>query len=116
MKTLRMALLAAAAFLVSAARAEERAARAEERAVADPTALAVVDAMIAFCSKTDPASAARYQEQLQLVAPNATEDALAKVRDTDAYRVARTSSDELAAKADPHDASEACSLALAQSR
>ncbi len=108
MKTLRIACLASAAFLVNAA-------RAEERAVADPTALAAVDAMIAFCSKTDPASAARYQEQLQLIAPNATEGELAKVRDTDEYRTARASSEELVAKTNAHDAREACSRALAQS-
>ncbi len=109
MKILRVACLASAMAFSSAA-------RADEPKVPDPRALATVDAMITFCAKADPASAARYGEQIQAIAPNATEDALAKVRGMDEYRKARAAADAVVAQADPRDASQACTQALAQAR
>lgn len=66
------------------------AALAAPAAAAEPVpsglALGTVEALLQYCARVDPASAARYQQLGQLLAQGADEESLAAVRQSEDYR------------------------------
>ena len=78
----------------------------------DPRALGTAEAIVSYCAKVDPSAAAKYQQQVKLVVKNASEEVLAKVRQSSAYQQARDKVNESVGKLDESDAKRACSASL----
>ena len=78
----------------------------------DPRALGTAEAIVSYCAKIDPAAAAKYQQHVKLVVKNASEEVLAKVRQSSAYQQARDAVDQSVGKLDEQDAKRACSASL----
>jgi hypothetical protein len=84
-----------------------------EEPAPDPRALGTAEAIVSFCAKIDPAAAAKYQQQVKLVVKNASDEVLAKVRQSSAYQQAHDMVGESVGKLDEQDAKRACSASLA---
>ena len=78
----------------------------------DPRALGTAEAIVSYCAKIDPSAAAKYQQHVKLIAKNASEEVLAKVRQSSEYQQARDTVDESVGKLDERDAKRACSASL----
>jgi len=78
----------------------------------DPRALGTAEAIVSYCATVDPSAAAKYQQQVKLVVKNASEEVLAKVRQSSAYQQARDAVDQSVGKLDEQDAKRACSASL----
>ena len=79
----------------------------------DPHTLAITEAILSYCTKVDPAAAARYQEKVKQLVQGASDEALAKVRSSDEYQRARASLDDFVSKVDEHNAKRVCTNDLA---
>jgi len=78
----------------------------------DPRALGTAEAIVSYCAKIDPSAAAKYQQHVKLIAKNASEEVLAKVRQSSEYQQARDTVDESVGKLDEREAKRACSASL----
>jgi len=78
----------------------------------DPRALGTAEAIVSYCAKIDPAAAAKYQQHVKLVVKNASEEVLAKVRQSSEYQQAHDTVGESLGKLDERDAKRACSASL----
>jgi hypothetical protein len=108
MSGFRVALIVSAIALSSIAYAEEPAPNAQ--------VLGTVEALLGFCAKADPASAAQYREQLKQLTQGSTEKALAEARKKDEYRQGHALVDESVAKIDQAHAKKVCSESLAENK
>jgi hypothetical protein len=82
----------------------------------DAKSLAMTEAILDHCAKVDPAQASNYHKRVELVTQGASEETLAKVRQTDDYQQAHDSAVESLAKVKEPDAKKACSQAVAENR
>ena len=78
----------------------------------DPRALGTAEAIVSYCAIIDPSAAAKYQQHVKLIAKNASEEVLAKVRQSSEYQQARDTVDESVGKLDEREAKRACSASL----
>jgi len=78
----------------------------------DPRALGTAEAIVSYCAKIDPSAAVRYQQHVKLLVKNASEEVLAKVRQSSEYQQARDTVNESVGKLDERDAKRACSASL----
>jgi hypothetical protein len=78
----------------------------------DPRALGTAEAIVSYCAKIDPSAAAKYQQHVKLIVKNASEEVLARVRQSSEYQQARDTVDESVGKLDERDAKRACSASL----
>jgi len=78
----------------------------------DPRALGTAEAIVSYCAKIDPSAAAKYQQHVKLIVKNASEEVLAKVRQSSEYQQARDTVDESVGKLDEREAKRACSASL----
>jgi hypothetical protein len=76
--------------------------------VLDSRALGIAESMVTYCARIDAATAARYQQKAKLLVKGASEEALAKVRKSDAYRAAYDSVTDFTSKIDNRNAKLAC--------
>lgn len=79
----------------------------------DPKALAISESLVTYCTKVDSESAAKYRDRIKALVKGVSNDSLAKVRGSDAYRNARASMDDFVSKIDDHNAKRMCSNGLA---
>ena len=79
----------------------------------DPKTLGITESMLTYCTKVDAESAAKYRDRVKVLVQGASNDSLAKVRGSDAYRKARASMDDFVSKIDEHNAMRMCSNGLA---
>jgi hypothetical protein len=82
----------------------------------DARALGITEAIVSYCSKVDPASAAHYKERIRLVADNASEEKLARLRQSEEYQRAHASVDEFVAKVDEHNSRKVCAESLPRNK
>jgi hypothetical protein len=75
----------------------------------DGRVLGATEAVLDYCAKIDPSSADQYRQQLKLMLHGATDEVLAKARDTDDYKQARATAEDSLSKLDEKDAKETCS-------
>lgn len=80
----------------------------------DPKALALADGRLSFCAKAVPSSAATYKDQVGQLTKGASEQMVAQVRASEAYRRARGSIDDFFGKVDEHNFRLVCHQAVAQ--
>ena len=80
----------------------------------DPKVLALSEAVLAYCAKAAPSTAAQYRDKLRQVTKGASEQTLADLRNTEAYRNSRETMDAFLAKVDEHNAEKVCSRKPAQ--
>ena len=78
----------------------------------DPRALGTAEAIVSYCAKIDPSAAAKYQQHVKLIVKNASEEVLARVRQSSEYQQARDTVDESVGKLDEREAKRACSASL----
>ena len=78
----------------------------------DPRALGTAEAIVSYCEKIDPSAAAKYQQHVKLIAKNASEEVLTKLRQSSEYQQARDTVDESVGKLDEREAKRACSASL----
>jgi hypothetical protein len=78
----------------------------------DPRALGTAEAIVSYCAKIDPSAAAKYQQHVKLLVKNATEEVLAKVRQSSEYQQARDAVNDSVGKLDERDAKRTCSASL----
>jgi hypothetical protein len=100
-------------FMLSAVFVVAQAAAADET-TPDPKVLGTTEAILAYCAKIDRAGESKYRERIKLVTQSSSDEALAKVRESDEYQEARQSVDDSVAKTDEHHAMKACSDFLTQ--
>jgi hypothetical protein len=79
-----------------------------DQAVPDARALGITEAVVSYCSKVDPKATAHYQERIRLLANGASEEQLARLRQSDEYQKAHASVDDFVAKVDEHNARKVC--------
>jgi LmbE family N-acetylglucosaminyl deacetylase len=82
----------------------------------DAKSLAMTEAILEYCAKIDPTYASDYEKRVVLVTNGANEEALAKLRKTDEYRLTHDSAVDSLAKVKEQEAKKACSQALAENR
>jgi hypothetical protein len=82
----------------------------------DARALGAAEAIVSYCAKIDPSAAAKYQQHVKLIAKNASEEVLAKVRQSSEYQQARDTVDESVGKLDEREAKRACSASLSSGK
>jgi hypothetical protein len=87
-------------------------AHADESAF-DGRVLAATEAVLDYCAKIDPSAADQYRQQLKVMLHGATDEVLAKARDTDDYKQARAAAEDSLSKLDENDAKETCSQSAA---
>ena len=75
----------------------------------DARALGLAEASRDYCAKADPPSLAKYQEKIKQLRQGASDDAMAKLRRSDAYRKAHDSMANFIVKVDEHNAKRFCS-------
>src|SRR5258706_4443719 len=75
----------------------------------NPRALGIVESIVNYCGRLDPAAAVRLREQVKQLAQGASEQQLAEVRNSNEYREAYDSVVEFVAKVDEHNAKRVCS-------
>jgi hypothetical protein len=90
--------------------------QAADEPAPDAKSLAMTEAILDHCAKLDPAHASNYHKRVQLVAQGASEETLAKVRNTDDYQQTHDSAVESLAKVTEQDAKKACTQALPEIR
>jgi hypothetical protein len=90
--------------------------RADEPAAPVPQALGSVEAILDKCAQVDPANAARYHGQLEMVTQGADSKSLAKVRESDDYRQAYDSATLSLAGIAEADAVKTCQGSLVASQ
>ena len=74
----------------------------------DPKALGLTEALFSYCAKADPPSAARYKEKIKAAEQRASDEILAKVRQSDEYLKAHAAVDDFVAKVDEHNSKKVC--------
>jgi hypothetical protein len=79
----------------------------------DARALGIAEAVLSYCTKVDPSSAAKVRERIKLLTAGASQQALAKVRNSGDYRRAHDSEDNFLSKVDPKNARRVCSGTVA---
>lgn len=82
----------------------------------DGRVLGATEAVLDYCAKIDPSSADQYRQQLKLMLHGATDEVLAKARDTDDYKQARATAEDSLSKLDEKDAKETCSQSAAPAK
>ena len=75
--------------------------------------LATTEAILEHCAKVNPAAAEQYREQAKLVTQGASEETLAKVRQSEEYQASHDSTLESLAKVDEQNAKKACAQGVA---
>ena len=80
----------------------------------DARALGMTEAILSYCAKVDPAAAEKYQQRLQLLSQDASEEALRTLRQSDEYRLGQDSMDESLARVDAQNARKACAGSLTE--
>lgn len=78
----------------------------------DPRSLGTAEAIVSYCAKIDPAAAAKYQQHIKRLVGNASEEVLAKVRQSREYQKARDTVDQSVGKLDEGEAKRTCSASL----
>ena len=82
----------------------------------DARVLALLDALLGYCSKADPSDAAKVEAQLKSAVAGASKETLAKVRSTDAYRKVYDSEVDFIGKVEERNARRICSESIVKSR
>ena len=82
----------------------------------DARALGMMEAILSYCAKVDPAAAEKYQQRVKLLSQVASAEVLAKLRQSDEYRQGRESTAESLAKVDAKNARKTCSESLAEGK
>src|SRR5258707_6525808 len=80
-----------------------------DTASVNPRALGIVESILNYCGRLDPAAAVKLQERGKQLAQGASEQQLAEVRHSDEYRQAYDSAGDFVAKVDEHNAKRICS-------
>jgi hypothetical protein len=76
--------------------------------------LATTEAILEHCARLIPANADRYREQARLLTQGASEETLAKIRNSEEYQQSRDATLGSLAKVDEQDAKKACAQNLPQ--
>ena len=74
--------------------------------------LATMETILEHCAKLNPALADQYRQQAKQLVQGASEEALAKVRQSDEYQEFRNSTLESLAKGDDQNAKKACAQSV----
>ena len=82
----------------------------------DARTLGITEGILTYCTKVDPPSAVKYRARIKVLVQGASDDTLAKVRNSDAYLKARQSMDDFISKVDEHNAKRVCVNGLADHR
>ena len=82
----------------------------------DARALGVMEAVFDFCTSHDAESAPKVRAHLKQLVQGASDQALAQVRQSGAYRSARDAELDFVGKVDPHNAHRICLKAAAPGR
>jgi hypothetical protein len=90
-------------------------AHAEEPAV-DAQQLGIMESVLHFCGPVDADSTAKLQEKLAKLVHGASEAALAKARNSDAYKHSYDMVNGFVGQVDEHNAKTVCTDQLAQSK
>jgi hypothetical protein len=90
----------------------------EQKPAAAPQAqsLATMETILEHCAKLNPAAADQYREQAKQLTQGASDETLAKVRNSEEYRQSRDSTIESLAKVDEQGVKKACALSLSQNK
>ncbi len=81
-------------------------------AVPDARALGVAEAMLGYCTKADPAAAAKQREWIKQLVGDASRKTLVEVRQSAEYRKAYDSETGFIAKVESHNIRRLCSEAF----
>jgi hypothetical protein len=101
---------------VEAKASQGAAATASDGKAPDPRALAVTEALLDYCAKSDPPGAAKVQNRLKRLTQGASKEALAEARKSGEYQSAHDTEVDFIGKIDPHNAHRLCSGAVAESK
>jgi hypothetical protein len=82
----------------------------------DARVLALMDALMGYCSKADPSDAAKIEAQLKSAVAGASKETLAQVRNSDAYRKVYDSEVDFIGKVEERNARRICSESIVKSR
>jgi hypothetical protein len=74
----------------------------------DARALGIAEAVLDYCAKVDPSSAARVRERIKRLTAGASHEALARVRNSDDYHRAHDSEGNFLGKVDAKNAKRVC--------
>lgn len=77
----------------------------------DGRVLGATEAVLDYCAKINPGAADQYREQLKVMLHGASDEVLAKARDTDDYKQSRAAAEDSLGKLDESDAKETCAQA-----
>lgn len=81
-----------------------------------PQTLGSMEAILEHCAKLNPAGADQYQEQAKRLGQGASEETLAKIRQSEEYQQSRDSTLESLANIDGENAKKACAQGLPLSK
>jgi hypothetical protein len=84
--------------------------------VPDARALGIMEALLAYCSKSVPLAAEKRQDQVKLMTQGTSEEALAKVRHSAEYRQAYDAESAFAGNVDERNARRFCSGSLPRNK
>jgi hypothetical protein len=76
-------------------------------------ALGISEGILSYCARVDAPTAAKLQARVKALAQGASEETLAKIRNSDEYRQGYDSATDFVSKVDPHNAARPCTEALA---
>jgi hypothetical protein len=79
-------------------------------------ALGTVDGILSKCAQVDPADAARYRQQVELVTQGVSAKVVAEVRRTDEYQQSYDAITESLSQVSEEDAVKACTHSLAANK
>jgi len=82
----------------------------------DAKALGITEALLSYCARVDPTAAPRFQERVKSVAMGASDDVLARLRQSEDYMKAHAAVDDFVAKVDEHNAKKVCMEPPARSK
>jgi hypothetical protein len=91
-------------------------ALAAEPARPSGQALGMVEGILGKCAQVDPADAARYRQQVQLVTQGASAKVVAEVRRSDEYQQSYDAVTESLSQVSDEDAIKACTHSLAANK
>jgi hypothetical protein len=78
----------------------------------DSRALGVAEAMLDYCAKAYPSSAVKFQYEITRLTRGASAETVARVRDSEPYRLVHDAEGDFISKVDPHNAKKVCTRPL----
>jgi len=87
---------------------------ADDAQALSPRKLGVADAILDYCKKAYPSSNEKWQFEVDRLTHGASQEAVDKVRNSDAYRQARAAEANFVAQIEPVNAKRVCAKSLAK--